>query len=93
MDRLFGENEDLLQQLNSLTTDLKKTAKENSALHQEVGQLQAKCDKLQRTADKSMELEAALICLKERFFLDVFGKTVRLFYCRLKCKKICPKNI
>jgi hypothetical protein len=69
LDRLSGENEDLLQQLDTFSTDLKKTANENAALKQaanESAALKAKCEKLQKAADKTMELEASLICLREK---------------------------
>jgi hypothetical protein len=69
LDRLSGENEDLLQQLETFSTDLKKTANENAALKQAANEnaaLKAKCEKLQKAADKAMELEASLICLREK---------------------------
>ncbi len=69
LDRLSGENEDLLQQLDTFSTDLKTTANENAALKQAANEnaaLKAKCEKLQKAADKAMELEASLICLREK---------------------------
>ncbi len=59
----------MLQQLDTFSTDLKKTANENAALKQAANEnaaLKAKCEKLQKAADKAMELEASLICLREK---------------------------
>lgn len=63
---MHGENEDLLQKLNVYNTDLKTTVMEKSAVEKMAAELKAKCEKMQKAADKALEMEASVICLKEK---------------------------
>jgi len=65
LDRLSEENDSLLEQMDTYSSQLKIVTKEKSETEKAVTALKSALAKSEKQASKAMELEASMICLQE----------------------------